>query len=258
MNSPTQRFSSRVENYVKYRPTYPREVIELLERNCGLTPDSVVADLGSGTGFLTQLFLEFGCRVFGVEPNKEMREAGEHFLRDYLHLESDGDERNGFISLNGTAEATSLPDRSVDFIVAGQSFHWFNVNEARREFRRILQPRGWVALIWNARQIDTSPFLRAYENLLLAYCAEYNEVAARYADTTGLEIDFKYATFENAQYFDFDGLKGRLLSSSYAPEESHPNHSLMLDELRRIFDAHQTNGTVAFLYTTEVFYGRIQ
>src|SRR4051812_26588364 len=106
MSNPTRRFSSRVENYVKYRPSYPAEVVELLAAECGLTPTALVADVGSGTGLLAELFLKNGNHVFGVEPNREMREAGERLLGSYAN----------FTSVNGTAEATTLPDRSVDMI----------------------------------------------------------------------------------------------------------------------------------------------
>lgn len=94
----TERFSTRVENYVKYRPHYPSAVIDLLQSECGLNRESIVADVGSGTGILSELFLKHGCSVHGIEPNREMREAGEKLLRDY----------SNFKSIDGTAEL-SLP-----------------------------------------------------------------------------------------------------------------------------------------------------
>ena len=136
---PTQRFSSRVADYVKYRPSYPEAIIDLLTAECGLTPDSIVAGAGSGTGLLAELFLKAGQRVWGIEPNREMREAGEEFLRGYQR----------FVSIAASAEATTLPDRSVDFVTAGQSFHWFDRARVGVEFARILKPQGWLVLIWN-------------------------------------------------------------------------------------------------------------
>ena len=252
MTDSTRRFSSRVENYIKYRPDYPPAVIDLLEAECGLTSSSVVADVGSGTGILAELFLRHDNRVYGVEPNREMREAGERLLRNYPN----------FVSIAGTAEATTLDEQSVDFVTAGQAFHWFDRARARREFARILRPNGWVVLIWNDRQSSTTPFLAAYERLLRTYGTDYAVVNHTNVDAEVLRAFFGpggyvLKTFENRQIFDFEGLKGRLLSSSYAPEAGHPQHASMLEELRSIFDAYQVNGTVAFEYDTKVYYGHL-
>src|SRR5712691_7831802 len=139
-----QRFSNRVADYVRYRPGYPPAVLDLLRTDCGLRPDHVVADIGSGTGILSKLFLENGNRVFGVEPNAEMRQAGEEYLASY----------DGFSSIEGSAESTTLADSSVDFITAAQAFHWFDPQAARREFARILKPGGWVVILWNDRRME--------------------------------------------------------------------------------------------------------
>jgi SAM-dependent methyltransferase len=252
MTNPTGRFSSRVENYVKYRPGYPREVVGLLAEECGLTAGSVVADIGSGPGNLSELFLKNGNRVYGVEPNREMREAGEHLLSAYENFESVG----------GSAEATTLPDACADFVVAGQAFHWFEPEAARREFARILRPGGWVVVVWNDRRTGGSPFLEAYERLLLTRGTDYKEVSHKYADENVLRPFFgprgmRLEVFASEQRFDFEGLKGRLLSSSYTPEPGHPNHLPMLEELAALFDAHAVGGRVVFEYETKVFYGRM-
>ena len=253
MSDPTQRFSSRVEDYIRYRPSYPSAIVELLRRECGLTPRWTVADVGSGPGNLSRLFLENGNRVLAVEPNREMREAGERFLGGHP----------GFESVEGAAEATGLPEGSVDLVVAGQAFHWFDGDRARREFRRILRPPRWVALVWNERRVAGAPFLEAYERLLEAHGTDYAEVRHRdAADTRALEAFFGpggyvTASFENAQVFDLDGLRGRLLSSSYAPLAGQPGHEEMLAGLRAVFTEHQEGGTVAFEYDTRVYYGRI-
>src|SRR5579863_1705779 len=174
----TQRFSSRVENYVRYRPGYPPEVLELLKNECGLTPDSTVADIASGTGIFTRILAENGNRVFGVEPNDEMRRAGERLLESY----------SGFTSIAGTAEATTLQDHSVDIVTAAQAAHWFDREKARREFVRILKPGGWLVLLWNERRTDSTPFLREYEHLLLAYGTDYQDV--RHENTTAVVNEF--------------------------------------------------------------------
>lgn len=147
MTDPTQRFSSRVENYSRYRPSYPRQVLELLFEECGLTAASIIADIGSGTGIMTRLFLENGNQVFAVEPNREMRQEAEWNLASYSH----------FVSVDATAEATTLRAGSVDFVVAAQAFHWFDREKVRPEFVRILKPEGWVVLVWNDRRPDSTP-----------------------------------------------------------------------------------------------------
>jgi SAM-dependent methyltransferase len=244
-----RRFSSRVDTYVRFRPTYPRQIIETLERDCGLTRDSIVADIASGTGIFTKLLLEHGNRVFGVEPNAEMRSAGEEFLAAY----------SNFKSVEGTAEATTLEYRSVDLVTAAQAGHWFDRQKSRQEFVRILKPGGWAVLVWNERKTDSTPFLRDYEGLLLRYGTDYNEV--RHEHTVVGEffdpLPFQERTFDLQQVFDYAGVEGRLMSSSYAPGPAHPNHAPMLRELRQIFDRHQQDGKVSIEYTTRMFYGRL-
>jgi SAM-dependent methyltransferase len=245
----TQRFSSRVDTYVRFRPSYPKQIIETLEQDCGFTRDSIVADIASGTGIFTKLLLDHGNRVFGVEPNAEMRRAGEEFLAAYPK----------FSSVTGTAEATTLPSGSVDFVTAAQAGHWFDRQKSRQEFARILKPGGWTVLVWNERKIDSTPFLRDYEGLLLRYGTDYNEV--RHEHTVVGEffdpLPFQEQTFDMKQVFDYAGVEGRLMSSSYAPGPGHPNHAPMLDELREIFDRHQKDGKVSIDYTTRMFYGRL-
>ena len=252
MTDPTQRFSSRVADYVKYRPSYPAVIIDLLKAECGLTPDSIVADVGSGTGLLAELFLKAGNRVLGIEPNREMREAGEQLQQGY----------DRFVSIDATAEATTLPDHSVDFVTAGQSFHWFDRERVGVEFARILRSPGWLVLIWNERRVDSTPFLRAYEQLLRTYSTEYTRVDHKLIDRDVIQAafpaaPFKFRSFENQQCFDLEGVKGRLMSSSYAPEAGHPNHAPLMAELAAIFQQHRVNGEIVFEYDTRVNYGRL-
>jgi SAM-dependent methyltransferase len=247
----TRRFSSRVGNYVRYRPAYPSAVLELLKTDCGLNSASVIADIAFGTGIFTRMLLENGNRVFGVEPNPEMRKAGEEFLRAYPR----------FTSVAGTAEATTLADHSVDLITAAQAAHWFNGEKARPEFIRICRPGGWTVLLWNERRTGSTSFLREYEQLLIEYGTDYQDV--RSERTTGqiekffAPSQFKVRTFDYHQDFDYPALEGRLLSSSYTPQCGEARHMPMLSELRRIFDAHQVNGRVTFEYDTGVYYGQL-
>ena len=251
MLSSTERFSTRVDNYIKYRPSYPADVLELLRVSCDLAATSKVADIGSGTGILTELLLETGAEVFAVEPNREMREAAERLLSDY----------GRFRSVPGTAEATTLPDASVDLVTASQSFHWFDVQKARRELARILKPRGWVMLIWNERPLDAGAFLDAYETLLRRHAAEYDQITNSRADEAKIREFFGHppetAVFSNRQTFDFAGLEGRLMSSSYAPEPGHPEYEPMMAGLRDLFERHNRGGKIIFPYRTLVYFRQL-
>lgn len=250
--APTERFSSRVENYVKYRPGYPAEIVDLLARDHGLVPASVIADVGSGTGFFARIFLDHGCEVIGVEPNREMREAGDRILAAYPR----------FRSVAGSAEATTLPDASVDFVTAGQAFHWFDRARTRPELARILRPGGKVVLAWNDRKLQGTSFLEAYEGLLQTYGTDYAAVTAAECDDDVVqsffgEVEVQRYALPSRQVFDFEGLRGRLLSSSYAPAEGHPNHAPMMAALAALFAEHQQGGVVAFEYETRVYCGRL-
>jgi len=248
----TSRFSGRVENYIRYRPGYPPEVLQALIAECGLTNSHVIADIASGTGIWTRLLLENGNRVFGVEPNAEMREAGERLLAGFPR----------FTSVAGTAEATTLANESVDFVTAAQAAHWFNRERSRQEFARILRPGGWLVLLWNERLTDSTPFLRDYENLLLAFGTDYQDV--RHEKTTAVVNEFfdpapfQERAFPMFQRFDYAGLEGRLLSSSYVPGPDHPQYAPMLRELRRVFDAHVVADQVTCEYKTRLYFGQLR
>lgn len=247
----TSRFSDRVENYILYRPGYPQEVMDTLKTACNLAPRHVVADIASGTGIWTRRLLENGNPVFGVEPNAEMREAGERLLAGFPK----------FTSVAGTAESTTLADQSVDFVTAAQAAHWFDRGRARREFLRILKPRGWLVLLWNERLTESTAFLRDYERMLLTYGTDYQDI--RHEKTTSEvnqffdPVPYQERVFEMRQEFDYGGIEGRLLSSSYAPGPDHPQHAPMLKELRRIFDAHAVFGRAAFEYKTRLYFARL-
>lgn len=248
--SPESRFSNRVADYVRYRPGYPSEVPTLLQNEVGLLSQSIVADVGSGTGISTDMLLKLGCEVFAVEPNAEMRAAAECLLEG----------NSNFHSVAGSAHATTLADGSIELIVAAQAFHWFKPVETRVEFDRILKPGGHVVLIWNERKLEASPFLKDYEALLMRFGTDYATVRHENIELKSLGSffrgDFETHVFSNFQRFDFESLKGRLMSSSYAPAPGHPQHEPMLGELRRIFDLHQQDGRVDLEYATKVHIGR--
>ncbi len=250
MTDSIERFSNRVENYVKYRPDYPREIIGYLESKCGLTHETVIADVGCGTGISSRLFLENCNRVIGVEPNAAMRAAALEFLTEFPE----------FTTVDGTSDNTPLPDASVDMVVAAQAFHWFDAEKTRTEFGRILKPGGHIVLIWNERQLDTTPFLVEYEALLIKFANDYGTV--RHENIAKQELDdffqteYGSATFQNVQIFDFDGLKGRMLSSSYMPNESDAVFAAMIEDLRSLFAKHAENGRIRVLYDTKVYFSQ--
>jgi len=241
---PTRRFSARVEDYIRHRPSYPPQVLDLLERECGLHPGAVVADLGCGTGILAALFLARGCEVYGVEPNPEMRDAGSRLLAAEPH----------FHSVEGRAEATTLPGRSVDLISAGQAFHWFDPAAAAIEARRILKPGGWVALVWNERRHQTG-FMSEYEALIARYATETPRVNQANLERFFAGAQWRSAPFDNYQQMDASGLRGRLASSSYAPLPGSPEFQVLAVELDKLFTRHQRDGLVTIVYDTDVYYG---
>lgn len=257
------RFSNRVADYIRYRPSYPAEVLAILEREAGLRSDSVVADIGSGTGISAEMFLKHGNTVFGVEPNEPMRSAAERLLAAYP----------SFHSVAASAEATTLPNASIDLITAAQAFHWFDRARTRPEFARILKPGGSFAILFNTRLVDVSPFLQGYEALSIEFATDYTQIDHRHVDDRAVAEFFAPERCEkrivpNHQTFDYVGLQGRLLSSSYAPPAGHERHEPMLAALRKLFDEYAEPGdpsaaekypagtpTVRIEYATEVYFG---
>jgi len=253
----TQRFSDRVQYYVQSRPRYPRAILDFCRTDLSLRPSDQIADIGSGTGFLSELFLQNGNPVFGVEPNEPMRLAAERGLRGFA----------GFHSINGTAEQTGLPAGSFGFIVAGQAFHWFDRAASRTEFSRILQPRGVVLLIWNEREKndDDNGFAAAYDAVVREFQTDWNTVRHENITTEDSRAlgdffgpaGFELRKFDNPQPLNLDGVLARALSSSYLPLPGQPRCEEMLDQLREIFRVHAQNEQVIQRYTAKVYYGRL-
>jgi SAM-dependent methyltransferase len=266
MANPTPMISQRVDNYILHRPRYPRAILDLLRARCGLEPRHTIADIGSGPGILTELFLEHGHRVLGVEPDPDMRAGAAYYLRDF----------SSFRSVAGTAEETTLSDRSVDFVTVGQAFHWFDLERARDEFRRILRIDGWVVLVWNIQKAVGKPFLEALqgfweteqfwkvtspqtrEQMARAQAYRLDEELAReeLLDPFFGEGRYEQVSFDNPVIYDFQGLKGRILSNGPALEPGDPNYEPMLTALEDLFQTHQINGTVTIEHDTRVVYGK--
>jgi SAM-dependent methyltransferase len=246
-----ERFSSRIEHYVKYRPGYPFDIVVELTKECRLTPESIVADIGSGTGKSAAPFLQNGNLVFGVEPNPGMRQAAEEIFREIPR----------FKSIDGNAENTTFPDSTIDFVIAGQAFHWFDQAKFRTEAKRILKREGWLVLFWNGRKLESTAFLEDYEKLMLEFGTDYQDVRHENIERHLPEFfkpgQFTARVFPNQQVFDLDGLQGRVRSASYTPEPDDPTFQPMMARLNRLFDKYQRNGTVLFEYDTRVFYGQL-
>ena len=246
------RFTDRVGDYTRYRPRYPAALLDLLAQRCGFAPDWTVADVGAGTGILTALFVHNGNPVYAAEPNDAMRAVAEQTLADFPN----------FHGSNGRAEATGLPDASIDLVVAGQAFHWFEPLATRTEFRRILRPGGWVALIWNSRRKTGTPFLVAYQQLLDAFGTDYRHVDHQFVvndDALARFYGGSYSvdTLPNQQLLDLEGLAGRLFSTSYTPAVGDPQRAPLQVQLEEIFAVHAADGCVALEYDTKLYLGHL-
>jgi SAM-dependent methyltransferase len=252
MNWPTQRFTTRAESYVRSRPDYPAAVLEALEADCDLSATAQIADIGAGTGIFTEQLLKRGFSVVAVEPNEAMRDSLVVLLGRYPALRT----------VDGTAEATSLPPQSVDMIVVAQAFHWFDPVATRREFTRVLRPGGSVALLWNLRDTESTPFLRGFDALLLRYAPEYPRLKTETVNESVLQSffepnGFKASTLYHEQRFDLLRLQELVRSTSYAPDIDHPNHAPMMTTLSDLFAAHESGGAVHIRYTVRLFCGRL-
>lgn len=250
MNS-KDRFSNRVADYIKYRPHYPEAIIDFLQTQYHLSEGMLIADIGAGPGISSELFLEAGYPVIGVEPNKEMREASEELLERY----------RTFRAVDGSAEHTGLDDASVHAIVCGQAFHWFDTVKAKEEFKRILKRNGLVILIWNERKV-VSDFEKEYDQLIEKHARDYIKVGHRNIELENIQAFFapnpcRLETFANSQIFDFNGLEGRLVSSSYMPPRNDAGYVPMITDLKQLFDRYETNNSITIHYDTKVYVGQL-
>jgi SAM-dependent methyltransferase len=250
-SNPTGRFTGLADSYAKYRPGYPDAALDLIMTHCGLDGDSVLADIGCGTGISSRLFACRGVRVIGIEPNAEMRaSAGATPLPAQFPRPTYRD---------GRAEATGLPDDSVAAVLAAQAFHWFEPEAALREFCRILRPSGWVILMWNERD-ETDPFTAAYGAVIrTAPEAKAVELPRRRAGepllASPLFEDAERVVFHHEQVLDEEGLLGRAFSASYAPQEPS-ERAAFATALRELFSRYHQGTTVVVRYETSVYLGR--
>lgn len=248
----TQRFTSRVESYRRFRPRYPQAIVELLQRECGLRPDEVVADVAAGTGLLTEIFLAAGHPVFAVEPNDAMREACAALESHHPRLQC----------VAGTAEETGLPDHCASLVTVGQALHWLNHARARAEFARILNPGGCCAIVYNHRRRSGDIFHDGYERVLRDFGLDYEAVQREHPGPEKIAAFFApsevtTAILANEQELTLEGLKGRVLSSSYMPQAGQPGYEEMTAAIEALFFGCAREGTVRLDYETAVSWGRI-
>lgn len=250
MKDSTKRFSDRVDDYTKYRPSYPQEAVNYILNVGNVADTSRIADIGSGTGKFTELLLKKCEKVYGVEPNAEMRLAAENLLKCY----------RSFVSINATAENTTLDDKSIDCITTAQAFHWFDIKKVKTEFMRILKENKYVFIIWNKRYKNTN-FMVSYEKLLNSTASEYRKV--NYSNITSeiirdfIPINYNIKKFTNNQLFNWTMLVGRFRSSSYVPIQNPKEYNELEKKLKILFDKYAQDGQVTFNYETEVYSGKI-
>jgi Methyltransferase domain len=244
----TERFSDRVENYAKFRPDYPDALIRFMQQR--LPGTAVIADVGSGTGILSNQLLGAGYTVFGVEPNEPMRREAERRVGSQPR----------FQSVAGTAEATTLSPGSVDAVTCGQSFHWFDRKRSRDEFGRILRAPGLVWLIWNERTCQDS--MEEYDRILQESAPEYSRVGQR--NITDSDIADFFAPdpaelfyFPHAQRLDREAFLGRVLSSSYVPNVGQPGHETVVKKMGAFFERHARSGWIDFPYQTRLYLAQL-
>ena len=246
----TKIFADAADYYKKYRPTYPNELFTFLDNNI-LNKTDVIADIGSGTGIFSKHLLDLAHNVISIEPNLEMRKTAEADLYQYLQ----------WSSVNATAENTTLADKSIDAIVVAQAFHWFDLNKIKIEFKRILKSSGCCILVWNLRD-NTVPFMHDYENIVTQCVENYQQVIANNYISDEIILDFFYPqevdvhNFKQIQALDLEGLKGRILSTSYAPK-SGPNFDRLMSLAIDLFKRYEHNGCIEMSYVCKCYVSKL-
>lgn len=247
------KFTGKANTYTKYRPSYPDDLIKYLYSQVGLKKDSVIADIGSGTGILTRLLLLQNSFVYGVEPNEDMRKTAEDRLSEYKN----------FISVNASAENTGLSDLSIDFITVAQAFHWFDRQKFRIECKRILKEKGKVILVWNSRDV-LSELVIKNDEINRKYCPGYmgfsggmeNNGPEEYRDFFKDGI-YEYKVFNNDLIFDEDGFIGRNMSASYSPHHGTENYAPYISALKQLFERYSVSGYLRMPNLTRAYVGGV-
>jgi SAM-dependent methyltransferase len=250
-HSHTERFSGRVQAYLAYRPRFPHGIVSFLREHGALPDGAVVADVGAGTGMLAEIFLEAGNRVIAVEPNGEMLEACRALAAQQFTLEI----------VQGQAEATTLPDASVDLIAIGRAMHWFDWPRAHREFVRILRPGGWVLVATNGHRDSGAPVSNRLSEILRKWRTDSAEADTR-CDFNGRLREFldtsswQRTTLHHAMTVDFATLLGYAESLSAIPRPGERGYEGMVAELRAMFEEYQRDAVLVTPLACELYLGR--
>ncbi|MFB6351839.1 MAG: class I SAM-dependent methyltransferase [Bradymonadaceae bacterium] len=250
MSGLLKRFSPRAAEYTRHRPEYPPALLDFLEEQGWIGIGTEVADVGAGTGIFTEQLIGKGCEVWAVEPNGAMLSMAQNRLQS----------RSQFHGVPADAEDIRMDDRTVDLVCVAQALHWFDLEAARSEFERILRKPERVALLWNIRDREASPFMAGFEDLIAEYGIDYEAVYERFDDYIG-DLDnffgdsYDHRTFDHPQTVGEQDLIGLVTSYSYMPRPNNENFDEMIESLRELFADHADGGTVDIQYDTELYYG---
>lgn len=245
------KFDQKGGIYSKARPSYPDKLFSYLTGNGYVGKATVIADIGSGTGKFTQQIGRYSEKVFAVEPNDDMRLIAEKNFSDCRNI----------ISVNGSAENTTLSDSSVDFITVAQAFHWFDRKAFKAECRRILRKNGKVLLVWNDRDTD-SELIRENYDINRRFCPNFKGSSngidfSKEAFDDFFEGDFIVVEFGNDLIYDENTFVSRCLSSSYAPNQDDENYNPYVNELRELFEKYSKNSVIPYPYITRCYIGNV-
>lgn len=248
---PTIKFDGYADDYTAGRPGYSSALIDSFYQGFGMTSDSVIADIGSGTGKFSAFMLARGSKVYAVEPNSDMRRVAENELSSFPN----------FVSVNGGAEDTNLPDNSVDFITTAQAFHWFDVEKFRTECSRVIRPGGKVFLIWNVRD-EADPVNIELREIYGNYCPAFvgfNGGIVR-DDPRIREFFFdsyEHISFDHPLILNRDKFISRSLSGSYSIKEGDRDYEEYIASVLKVFDKYSKDGIVTLGNRSEAYIGCI-
>ena len=248
----TENFTGKADIYSKYRPSYPSELIDYLLGSNSINENSVIVEIGSGTGILTRQFLEKGLSVLAIEPNQDMR----------LHAEQSLKQFDQFISLNATAEHTTLEDKCADLIIAAQAFHWFDKEKFKKECKRILKEDAKVSLIWNSRD-SSSSLVSENEQICRKYCPKFYGFSGGIGEDQEVFTDFyrngkfKFVTFQNDLILNYEEFLGRNLSASYSPLKTDKEYTDFVSAITELFEKYSNQGRIVLPTITRSYLGNV-